>query len=48
MYVGEGTAVKQVDVIGAVGSTGNATVPHLHLEVRLNGTALNPQYYVYK
>lgn len=48
MYVSEGTAVTQGDVIGAVGSTGNSTGPHLHLEIRLNGTALNPQNYLYK
>ena len=48
MYVSEGMSVTQGDVIGAVGSTGNSTGPHLHLEIRLNGTALNPQNYLYK
>ena len=41
----EGTAVAAGEMIGAVGSTGMATGPHLHFEVRQDGKVQNPVAY---
>jgi murein DD-endopeptidase MepM/ murein hydrolase activator NlpD len=39
----EGVRVKQSQIIGYVGSTGNSTGPHLHYEVVKNGKKINSQ-----
>ena len=38
-----GQQVEAGDVIGAIGSTGRSTGPHLHFEVRINDRAVNPR-----
>lgn len=46
IYVQMGQRVNKWDVVGAVGNTGRSTGPHLHYEVRINGTAVDPINYI--
>ena len=41
-----GQGVRRGEVLGAVGSTGRVTAPHLHYEVRIGGAPVNPYRYL--
>jgi len=43
-----GQPIEAGNTIGAIGSTGRSTGPHLHFEVRVNGRAVNPRPFLEK
>ncbi len=47
IIVKPGQKIMRGDLIGYVGSTGSSTGPHLHYEVRKNGSTLNPVNFYY-
>jgi murein DD-endopeptidase MepM/ murein hydrolase activator NlpD len=47
IFVGVGQDVQRGQAIGAVGMTGDATGPHLHFEVRIDGRPVDPLGYLH-
>ncbi len=46
VLVDEGTVIRAGETIALVGSTGWSTGPHLHFEIRKNGTSTDPMKYI--
>lgn len=46
LCVQQGQSVAVGEKVAESGATGNVTGPHLHFELKLNGTLLNPLYYI--
>jgi len=48
IYVRVGQEIRRGELVGAVGSTGKVTAPHLHYEVRVGGVPRNPRQFLAK
>jgi murein DD-endopeptidase MepM/ murein hydrolase activator NlpD len=46
LHTKKGRRVRRGDFIARIGNTGSSTGPHLHYEIRVNGTPVDPLYYV--
>ena len=46
LSVQKGETIARGDVLASIGSTGYSTGPHVHYEVRVNGTPVDPLFFI--
>jgi len=46
LHTKKGRVVTRGDLIASIGNTGASTGPHLHYEIRVNGTPVDPLYFI--